>query len=425
MDRNDRQNSFMNTQNSRGKDKKIKKYRTRSRVAVTLVVILLFLTGVLGTQNYMLRKDQKNGRPEKEQTEVQSNAEQESKIEKTQKENSQEPSDNTQVSETPMLTEETATPTLGAITPTEIPVTPGPETEQSEDSEEDESINKTFTELSSELDEKLKETDISYQIKGLGVYETASCGAVKEPPEGLPEYAKLYIMGEFYNRIGKSGNEEDYIRDNEEETDLSSFILAMIDRTNDMGYTDENGQAGKEILLRLGENSERRDSRSQKTGYTDESAEGYEEDLEKGIEKVNEYIRQILGTGESEKTIDKDLNNNLTLTDCEKVFNGLFVDGEEIDLEEGQAETMRQRLSAAPNKENPLVSAIPWEGEKAKNRIWISGESEGRKTTILGVMDPETDKGYILSVTGAIGEKEYLKELSATVFQNLIGSDEE
>ena len=55
MDRNEKQNSFRNIQNSRGRDRKLKKYQTAFHISLAAAVIFAGSTGVLGFQYLNLR----------------------------------------------------------------------------------------------------------------------------------------------------------------------------------------------------------------------------------------------------------------------------------------------------------------------------------------------------------------------------------
>ena len=56
MDRNEKQNSFRNIQNSRGFDKKLKKYKTAFHISLAAAVIFAGSTGALGVQ-YLKNQD--------------------------------------------------------------------------------------------------------------------------------------------------------------------------------------------------------------------------------------------------------------------------------------------------------------------------------------------------------------------------------
>ena len=61
MDRNEKQNSFRNIQNSRGRDRKLKKYQTAFHISLAAAVIFAGSTGVLGFQYLNLRNRRNTG----------------------------------------------------------------------------------------------------------------------------------------------------------------------------------------------------------------------------------------------------------------------------------------------------------------------------------------------------------------------------
>ena len=113
MDRNEKQNSFRNIQNSRGRDRKLKKYQTAFHISLAAAVIFAGSTGVLGFQYLNLR----NQDTKTEENAVTADADNEKEENQTasadKKEKNEQKSEETPAPKTvtPTVTEAIATPT--------------------------------------------------------------------------------------------------------------------------------------------------------------------------------------------------------------------------------------------------------------------------------------------------------------------------
>lgn len=377
MDRNEKQNSFRNIQNSRGRDRKLKKYQTAFHISLAAAVIFAGSTGVLGVQYLNLRQDTKV-----EENTVTADAEngkeeiQTVSAEKTEK--NEQKSEETPAPETvtPTVTEATATPTP------EVTETPAPV--------------KEFQKLENNLKDKIPENTV-VQVTGIGGYDGSSYSSGKsgkiEGVDNLPEYAKLFIVGKVYDQIAQ----EKYIRENDEnETDLAKIVQGALERNNESdNYNDGDNKSSRELLLRIGESEDKKDQREKAEddyGYVirdKNNQEEYDADVKNGVKEVNKYIAsQLKAEG---KTIEEDLTNTLTLADCEAYLEKQLTEGnkklfERLDVKQDDAD---------------IFSALPEETDTDDNitRIWLSGAvGEDQEITTVGIYNAKTKKGYLLSV---------------------------
>ena len=369
MDRNEKQNSFRNIQNSRGRDRKLKKYQTAFHISLAAAVIFAGSTGVLGFQYLNLR----NQDTKTEENAVTADADNGKEAEKNKQKSEETPAP------------ETVTPTV-----TEAIATPTPKVTETPDQA------KEFQTLKDNLKEKIPENTV-VQVTGIGGYDGSSYSSSEsgkiEGVDNLPEYAKLFIVGKVYDQIAQ----EKYIRENgENETDLAKIVQGALDRNSGSDdYNDNDNKSSRELLLRIGESENKKEQREKAEddyGYVireNDNPEEYDADVKNGVKEVNEYIASQLEA--EEKTIEKDLTNSLTLTDCEAYL--------EKQLTEGN-EKLFNRLDVKQDDAN-ILSAIQEKTEKNDNitRIWLSGAvGEDQEITTVGIYNAKTEKGYLLSV---------------------------
>ena len=378
MDRNEKQNSFRNIQNSRGRDRKLKKYQTAFHISLAAAVIFAGSTGVLGFQYLNLR----NQDTKTEENAVTADADNEKEENQTASADKKEKNEQ-KSEETPA--QKTVTPTV-----TEAIATPTPKVTETSDQAEE------FQKLENNLKNKIPENTV-VQITGIGGYDGSSYSSSEsgkiEGVDNLPEYAKLFIVGKVYDQIAQ----EKYIRENnEDETDLAKIVQGALDRNSGSDdYNDNDNKSSRELLLRIGEcenKKEQREKAEDDYGYVireKDNPEEYDADVKNGVKEVNEYIASQLEA--EEKTIEKDLTNSLTLTDCEAYL--------EKQLTEGN-EKLFNRLDVKQDDAN-ILSAIQkkTEGNAGITRIWLSGAvGEDKEITTVGIYNAKTEKGYLLSV---------------------------
>jgi len=382
VDRNEKQNSFRNIQNSRGRDRKLKKYQTAFHISLAAAVIFAGSTGVLGFQYLNLR----NQDTKTEENAVTADADNEK--EENQTASAEKKEKNEQKSEeTPAP--ETVTPTV-----TEAIATPTPKVTETSDQAEE------FQKLENNL--KIPENTV-VQITGIGGYDGSSYSFSEsdkiEGVDNLPEYAKLFIVGDVYKRI----SDKVYIRENDEkETDLAKIVQGALDRNSESdNYNDNDNKSSKELLLRIGESEDKKDQREEAEddyGYVSrdkDNKDDYDADIKNGVDEVNKYIAEQLQA--EEKTIKEEpadtltLANTLTLADCEAYLKKQLTEGNE---------KLFERLDVKQDDAN-ILSAIQEKTEKNDNitRIWLSGSvGEDKEITTVGIYNAKTEKGYLLSV---------------------------
>ena len=378
MDRNEKQNSFRNIQNSRGRDRKLKKYQTAFHISLAAAVIFAGSTGVLGFQYLNLR----NQDTKTEENAVTADADNEKEENQTASADKKEKNE--------QKSEETPAPKTVTPTVTEAIATPTPKVTETSDQAEE------FQKLENNLKNKIPENTV-VQITGIGGYDGSSYSSSEsgkiEGVDNLPEYAKLFIVGDVYKRI----SDKVYIRENDEkETDLAKIVQGALDRNSESdNYNDNDNKSSRELLLRIGESEDKKDQREEAEddyGYVireKDNPEEYDADVKNGVKEVNEYIASQLEA--EEKTIEKDLTNSLTLTDCEAYL--------EKQLTEGN-EKLFNRLDVKQDDAN-ILSAIQkkTEGNAGITRIWLSGSvGEDKEITTVGIYNAKTEKGYLLSV---------------------------
>lgn len=420
MDRNEKQNSFRNIQNSRGRDKKLKKYKTAFHISLAAAVIFAGSTGVLGVQYLNLR----NQDTKAEENTVTADAEkgkEETKTASAEKEKKKTQEEEAQETVTPTVAE---TDTKEASKETATP-TSTPETTETPDQA------KEFQALKNNLKDKIPENAV-VQVTGIDSYDGSSYSSSEsgkiEGADNLPEYAKLFIVGKVYERISN----EEYIREKgENETDLAKIVQGALDRNSEPDtYNDNDNKSSKELLLRIGESKRIGESEEEKNQREEEANEygyvsrdkdnkdDYDADIKNGIAEVNKYITKQLQA--EEKTIKEEsadsltLANTLTLADCEAYLKKQLTEGNE---------KLFDRLDVEQDDAN-ILSAIQEKTEKNDNitRIWLSGSvGNDQELTILGVYNTEENKGYILSVLYSAKDADE-SQISSTVYETLMES---
>lgn len=392
MDRNEKQNSFRNIQNSRGRDRKLKKYQTAFHISLAAAVIFAGSTGVLGVQ-YLNLKNQDTKVEENTVTADAENGKEETKTASAEKKDTKkEETASAQETVTPTVTE---TDTKAVSEETETPTPTTEETKTSDQAEE-------FQKLENNLKNKIPENTV-VQITGIGGYDGSSYSSSEsgkiEGVDNLPEYAKLFIVGDVYKRI----SDKVYIRENDEkETDLAKIVQGALDRNSESdNYNDNDNKSSKELLLRIGESEDKKDQREEAEddyGYVSrdkDNKDDYDADIKNGVDEVNKYIAEQLQA--EEKTIKEEpadtltLANTLTLADCEAYLKKQLTEGNE---------KLFERLDVKQDDAN-ILSAIQEKTEKNDNitRIWLSGSvGEDKEITTVGIYNAKTEKGYLLSV---------------------------
>ena len=392
MDRNEKQNSFRNIQNSRGRDRKLKKYQTAFHISLAAAVIFAGSTGVLGVQ-YPNLKNQDTKVEENTVTADAENGKEETKTASAEKKDTKkEETASAQETVTPTVTE---TDTKAVSEETETPTPTTEETKTSDQAEE-------FQKLENNLKNKIPENTV-VQITGIGGYDGSSYSSSEsgkiEGVDNLPEYAKLFIVGDVYKRI----SDKVYIRENDEkETDLAKIVQGALDRNSESdNYNDNDNKSSRELLLRIGESEDKKDQREEAEddyGYVSrdkDNKDDYDADIKNGVDEVNKYIAEQLQA--EEKTIKEEpadtltLANTLTLADCEAYLKKQLTEGNE---------KLFERLDVKQDDAN-ILSAIQEKTEKNDNitRIWLSGAvGEDQEITTVGIYNAKTEKGYLLSV---------------------------
>lgn len=392
MDRNEKQNSFRNIQNSRGRDRKLKKYQTAFHISLAAAVIFAGSTGVLGFQ-YLNLRNQDTKTEENTVTADAENGKEETKTASAEKKDTKkEETASAQETVTPTVTE---TDTKAVSEETETPTPTTEETKTSDQAEE-------FQKLENNLKNKIPENTV-VQITGIGGYDGSSYSSSEsgkiEGVDNLPEYAKLFIVGDVYKRI----SDKVYIRENDEkETDLAKIVQGALDRNSESdNYNDNDNKSSRELLLRIGESEDKKDQREEAEddyGYVirdKDNKDDYDTDIKNGVDEVSKYIAEQLQA--EEKIIKEEpadtltLANTLTLADCEAYL--------EKQLTEGN-EKLFDRLDVEQDDAN-ILSAIQEKTEKNDNitRIWLSGSvGEDKEITTVGIYNAKTEKGYLLSV---------------------------
>lgn len=392
MDRNEKQNSFRNIQNSRGRDRKLKKYQTAFHISLAAAVIFAGSTGVLGFQ-YLNLRNQDTKTEENAVTADADNGKEETKTASAEKKDTKkEETASAQETVTPTVTE---TDTKAVSEETETPTPTTEETKTSDQAEE-------FQKLENNLKNKIPENTV-VQITGIGGYDGSSYSSSEsdkiEGVDNLPEYAKLFIVGDVYKRI----SDKVYIRENDEkETDLAKIVQGALDRNSESdNYNDNDNKSSRELLLRIGESEDKKDQREEAEddyGYVSrdkDNKDDYDADIKNGVDEVNKYIAEQLQA--EEKTIKEEpadtltLANTLTLADCEAYLKKQLTEGNE---------KLFERLDVKQDDAN-ILSAIQEKTEKNDNitRIWLSGAvGEDQEITTVGIYNAKTEKGYLLSV---------------------------
>ena len=392
MDRNEKQNSFRNIQNSRGRDRKLKKYQTAFHISLAAAVIFAGSTGVLGFQ-YLNLRNQDTKTEENAVTADAENGKEETKTASAEKKDTKkEETASAQETVTPTVTE---TDTKAVSEETETPTPTTEETKTSDQAEE-------FQKLENNLKNKIPENTV-VQITGIGGYDGSSYSSSEsgkiEGVDNLPEYAKLFIVGDVYKRI----SDKVYIRENDEkETDLAKIVQGALDRNSESdNYNDNDNKSSRELLLRIGESEDKKDQREEAEddyGYVSrdkDNKDDYDADIKNGVDEVNKYIAEQLQA--EEKTIKEEpadtltLANTLTLADCEAYLKKQLTEGNE---------KLFERLDVKQDDAN-ILSAIQEKTEKNDNitRIWLSGAvGEDQEITTVGIYNAKTEKGYLLSV---------------------------
>ena len=392
MDRNEKQNSFRNIQNSRGRDRKLKKYQTAFHISLAAAVIFAGSTGVLGFQ-YLNLRNQDTKTEENAVTADAENGKEETKTASAEKKDTKkEETASAQETVTPTVTE---TDTKAVSEETETPTPTTEETKTSDQAEE-------FQTLENNLKNKIPENTV-VQVTGIGGYDGSSYSSSEsgkiEGVDNLPEYAKLFIVGDVYKRI----SDKVYIRENDEkETDLAKIVQGALDRNSESdNYNDNDNKSSKELLLRIGESEDKKDQREEAEddyGYVSrdkDNKDDYDADIKNGVDEVNKYIAEQLQA--EEKTIKEEpadtltLANTLTLADCEAYLKKQLTEGNE---------KLFERLDVKQDDAN-ILSAIQEKTEKNDNitRIWLSGAvGEDQEITTVGIYNAKTEKGYLLSV---------------------------
>lgn len=392
MDRNEKQNSFRNIQNSRGRDRKLKKYQTAFHISLAAAVIFAGSTGVLGFQ-YLNLRNQDTKTEENAVTADAENGKEETKTASAEKKDTKkEETASAQETVTPTVTE---TDTKAVSEETETPTPTTEETKTSDQAEE-------FQKLENNLKNKIPENTV-VQITGIGGYDGSSYSSSEsgkiEGVDNLPEYAKLFIVGDVYKRI----SDKVYIRENDEkETDLAKIVQGALDRNSESdNYNDNDNKSSRELLLRIGESEDKKDQREETEddyGYVSrdkDNKDDYDADIKNGVDEVNKYIAEQLQA--EEKTIKEEpadtltLANTLTLADCEAYLKKQLTEGNE---------KLFERLDVKQDDAN-ILSAIQEKTEKNDNitRIWLSGAvGEDQEITTVGIYNAKTEKGYLLSV---------------------------
>lgn len=392
MDRNEKQNSFRNIQNSRGRDRKLKKYQTAFHISLAAAVIFAGSTGVLGVQ-YLNLKNQDTKVEENTVTADAENGKEETKTASAEKKDTKkEETASAQETVTPTVTE---TDTKAVSEETETPTPTTEETKTSDQAEE-------FQKLENNLKNKIPENTV-VQITGIGGYDGSSYSSSEsgkiEGVDNLPEYAKLFIVGDVYKRI----SDKVYIRENDEkETDLAKIVQGALDRNSESdNYNDNDNKSSRELLLRIGESEDKKDQREEAEddyGYVirdKDNKDDYDTDIKNGVDEVSKYIAEQLQA--EEKIIKEEpadtltLANTLTLADCEAYLKKQLTEGNE---------KLFDRLDVEQDDAN-ILSAIQEKTEKNDNitRIWLSGSvGEDKEITTVGIYNAKTEKGYLLSV---------------------------
>ena len=392
MDRNEKQNSFRNIQNSRGRDRKLKKYQTAFHISLAAAVIFAGSTGVLGVQ-YLNLKNQDTKVEENTVTADAENGKEETKTASAEKKDTKkEETASAQETVTPTVTE---TDTKAVSEETETPTPTTEETKTSDQAEE-------FQKLENNLKNKIPENTV-VQITGIGGYDGSSYSSSEsgkiEGVDNLPEYAKLFIVGDVYKRI----SDKVYIRENDEkETDLAKIVQGALDRNSESdNYNDNDNKSSRELLLRIGESEDKKDQREEAEddyGYVirdKDNKDDYDTDIKNGVDEVSKYIAEQLQA--EEKIIKEEpadtltLANTLTLADCEAYLKKQLTEGNE---------KLFERLDVKQDDAN-ILSAIQEKTEKNDNitRIWLSGAvGEDQEITTVGIYNAKTEKGYLLSV---------------------------
>ena len=406
MDRNEKQNSFRNIQNSRGFDKKLKKYKTAFHISLAAAVIFAGSTGALGVQ-YLKNQD-----TETETKEVETASADNNKNDTAETENAKgKVTDTTDETKKTTVTEP---PEEADVTPTgDSTETPTPEVTKKP------ARAAEFEKLSENLKDKLPE-NTSVHISGIGSYNGNSYGEISDTAsDKITEYAKLFIVGKVYDILDGIRENADEVGDGEE-TDLAKIILGALNRSSDENadvYNDEKEKSSLEMLLRIGEGEDKKDKRKKEEdsdGYvSQDNKDEYDSDIKKGVDLVNEYIKTQLDN--DKKIIKRDLTNTITLKDCETYMGKL------LTAESDNISKLCTRLGDG-NDDAGIVSAVPTDENITK--IWMSGDvADSRKLTIMGIYDAAEGKGYILSTLYTDSTDE--KDLSSTVYDTLMGNTDQ
>ena len=411
MDRNEKQNSFRNIQNSRGFDKKLKKYKIAFHISLAAAVIFAGSTGALGVQ-YLKNQD-----TETETKEVETASADNDKNDTAETENAKGKATDT----TDETKEMTGTETLedADVTPTGDPTeTPTPTPKDSQESAQVDEFKNLSNNLENDLPKNTE--DISIHISGIGKYAGENYREISaKDVTGCKEYAKLFIVGKIYDMFQNGPEIRETKKENETDSDLAKIILAALNRNSEEVYKNVDEKSSLELLLRIGEEGDDQKKQEDEQGYVGKDSEdytnNYNKDIKNGVERVNTYIQDQLAT--DKKTIESDLTNKITLGDCETYM------GELLTKDNEYIKTMCGRLSEGED-EAGIVSAVPTDENPTK--IWISGvPTENKKITIIGVCDAEGKKGYILSILYSNNvDKNKLSSISSTVYDTLIGSTE-
>ena len=178
MDRNEKQNSFRNIQNSRGRDRKLKKYQTAFHISLAAAVIFAGSTGVLGFQYLNLR----NQDTKTEENAVTADADNEKEENQTASADKKEKNE--------QKSEETPAPKTVTPTVTEAIATPTPKVTETSDQAEE------FQKLENNLKNKIPENTV-VQITGIGGYDGSSYSSSEsgkiEGVDNLPELSLIHI----------------------------------------------------------------------------------------------------------------------------------------------------------------------------------------------------------------------------------------
>lgn len=427
MDRNEKQNSHRNTNNTRGMNKKVKKYRNKMIVAICaagilLIVVIGLLIGymrlnkkyeeAISPKNTEKTEDQSGG-VITDETGTEPNTISETLIDEGETKEDQ--SDNT-IDETALQSGENQSETVA-----------GPS-----ESDTDQAAPVSESGMTAEKAEEIKNAvnaaianyaGLEYWLvpmPGEAVINNSGVGAESVVVSEIQDFGKLFVLGKMYDRMQKSvANVEEGMREvpiegsSENISDLRSLAEIMMGlRAGDIKIKEGPMAAADELIGRIGENFGG-------NAATEENVINKENRFSDGLKKIQEFASSIGSSTVMISGFDtrKDAGNVIYLSDCINYFDSLAKDG--FGLDEERLPRMKQLLAKIEGGFAAAMQEVAGEGcevlcaegtSKDNAEYTILLVTQGNKQYVIAVkapagLDPSWENALAQAVFGAVPEK--------------------